>query len=86
MTNFKTSIFRILLALDKEALQQVIDTQLPVELLSQFAPKGADGIRVSAKRKGIVDFQVAQNTVDYKVPLELFVQKDMMLGLSLIHI
>ncbi len=80
MTNFKTSDFSILLALDKEALQQVIETQLPVELLKQFAPEGADDIRVSVRRKGKIDFQIAQNIIDYRVPLELSVQKNMMLG------
>ena len=80
MTNFNTSIFRILIALDKEALQQVIDTQLPVDLLNQFAPPGAGGIRISAKRKGKIDFQAEKYTFKYQVPLELFVQKDTMLG------
>ena len=80
MINFNTSIFRILIALDKEALQQVIDTQLPVDFLNQFSPPGAHGIRISARRKGKVDFQAKKNTFKYQVPLELFVQKDTMLG------
>lgn len=79
MTNSKISQIHILVALEKAALQQVIETQLPVDLLNQFSPNGTD-IRISVKRKGKIDFQVEQNIFKYQVPLQIFAQKDTFLG------
>ncbi|MEM6965156.1 MAG: DUF4403 family protein [Bacteroidota bacterium] len=79
MTNSKISEIHILIALEKAALQQVIDTQLPVDLLSQFSPPGAD-VRISVRRKGKIDLQVDKNTLTYQVPLQIFARKDTFLG------
>ena len=80
MIDSKTSKINILVALNKATLQQVIDTQLPVDLLQQFSPGGDKSLRINVRRKGNLDFQVDRNTFKYEVPLELFVQKDTMLG------
>lgn len=80
MTSSKHSKINILVSLDKEQLQQVIGQQLPVNLLSKFSPKGASDIRISVRRKGKIDLTAENNNLKYEVPLELFVQKDTMLG------
>lgn len=80
MTNSKTSSINILIALEKAALQQVIDTQLPVDLLSNFSPEGAKDLKINVRRKGKMDLEVLQNGFKYEIPLQLFVQKDTMLG------
>ncbi|MFK7773165.1 MAG: DUF4403 family protein [Saprospiraceae bacterium] len=80
MTNSKNSKINILVSIDKEQMQQVIGQQLPVDLLSQFSPEGSDDIRISVRRKGNIDLTAENNSLKYEVPLELFVQKDTMLG------
>lgn len=80
MTNSKNSKINILISIDKEQLQQVIGQQLPVDLLNQFSPEGAKDLRISVRRKGNVDLSAEKNSFKYEVPLELFVQKDTMLG------
>ena len=80
MTNSKNSKINILVSIDKEQLQQVIGQQLPVDLLNQFSPEGSDDIRISVRRKGNIDLTAENNSFKYEVPLELFVQKDTMLG------
>ena len=80
MTNSNNSSINILIALEKEALQQVIDRQLPVDFLQRFSPPGQEDLFISVRRKGKLDFQVTQNTFKYQVPLELFVEKNMLLG------
>ena len=80
MTNSKSSKINILISADKEKLQQVIEVQLPVDLLNQFSPEGSKDIRISVRRKGNVDLTVENNSLKYEIPLELFVQKDTMLG------
>ncbi len=61
-------------------MQQVIGQQLPVDLLNQFSPEGSNDIRISVRRKGNIDLTAENNSLKYEVPLELFVQKDTMLG------
>ena len=80
MIDSKTSAINILIALEKEALQQVIDSQLPVDFLQRFTPPDQDDLFISVRRKGKLDLQVAQNSFKYQVPLELFVEKNMLLG------
>lgn len=80
MTNSKNSKINILVSLDKEQLQQAIGKLLPVDLLNQFSPEGAKDIRISVRRKGNIDLTAENNSFKYEVPLELFVQKDTMLG------
>ncbi|MFK8006184.1 MAG: DUF4403 family protein [Saprospiraceae bacterium] len=80
MTNSKNSKINILVSLDKEQLQQVIGQQLPVDLLSRFSPEGSSDIRISVRRKGKIDLTAENNNLKYEVPLELFVQKNTMLG------
>lgn len=80
MTNSKNSKINILISADKEKLQQVIGEQLPVDLLNQFSPKGSKDIRISVRRKGNIDLTAENNSLKYEVPLEIFVQKDTMLG------
>ena len=80
MTNSNTSKINILISIDKEKLQQVIGQQLPVDLLNQFSPSSAKDIRISVRRKGNIDLKAEKNSIKYEVPLELFVQKDTMLG------
>lgn len=80
MTNSKHSKINILVSLDKEKLRQVIGDQLPVNLLNRFSPKGASDLHISVRRKGKIDLTAKDNIIKYEVPLELFVQKDTMLG------
>jgi hypothetical protein len=80
LTNSKNSKINILVSADKEKLQQVIELQLPVDLLNQFSPKDSKDIRISARRKGNIDLTVENNSLKYEIPVELFVQKDTMLG------
>ncbi len=80
MTNSKNSKINILISADKEKLQQVIGEQLPVDLLNQFSPEGSKDIRISVRRKGNIDLTAQNNCLKYEVPLEIFVQKDTMLG------
>lgn len=61
-------------------MQQVIGEQLPVDLLNQFSPEGSKDIRISVRRKGNIDLTAENNSFKYEVPLEIFVQKDTMLG------
>ncbi len=80
MINSKNSKINILISADKEKLQQVIGNQLPVDLLNQFSPKGSKGIRISVRRKGNIDLTAENNSLKYEVPLEIFAQKDTLLG------
>jgi len=80
LTNSNNSKINILVSINKEQLQQVIGQQLPVDLLNQFSPEGSKDIRISVRRKGNIDLTAENNSFKYEVPLELFVQKDTMLG------
>lgn len=80
MTNSKNSKINILISAEKEKLQQVVSQQLPVDLLNQFSPEGSKDIRISVRRKGNIDLTAENNSLKYEVPLELFVQKDTLLG------
>ena len=75
-----TSNLNIQVALQKEALQQIINNNLPDPLIKNLSPPEAKGIVINVRKNGKVNLAATDNTFTYQVPLQIHAFKSMMLG------
>ena len=75
-----TSNLNIQVSLQKEALQQLIDNNLPNPLIKDLSPPEAKGIVINARKDGRVSLEAIGNTFKYEIPLQIHAFKSMMLG------
>jgi len=75
-----TSNLNVKVTLQKEALQQIIDNNLPDPLIKDLSPPEAKGIIINVRKNGKVDIEATGNTFRYAIPLQIHTFKSMMLG------
>ena len=75
-----TSNLNVKVSLQKEALQQIINNNLPDPLIKDLSPPEAKGIVINVRKNGNVKIEATGNTFTYAVPLQIHAFKSMMLG------